>query len=648
MQRTIRILRVGLPIVFAAFVLVIALSWRRSLTTRGREATAPVTSTIRPVDKPQLESKAFEDTQTVAGRVVMRITAERVVAFQSGWNTLENVHLTIYRPTGLTYELNCPQAQFNSSTKEADAKGGVHLISSDNIQIDTAEIHFDGSRLTNHIPVQFRIDQWHGNAGALDLDVQSDELRLYEKFAATMTPVDPAASTLNLNAAEAVYRRKENDVTFNSNVVLLRDRDQLTCDHATGRFTPDRKTLMGLEGQGKVNIEFFGSAGPGRNVVTCDRFWSEVAPNGQINAMNAAGDQALAHAVLSGPPPRDIVARTFRVGLANREVTDLKADTQIVMKELAPLLRTMSGDRLVVYFDPNTHRATNGVVDGNFKYSDPRTQASAVQANFDLVNDRVVLSASPGFDPSVTSDGNTLKAKVIEFAPHAGTAKATGSVIAQLVSKQNGAPAADGTNIFPASKPVFVNSDVVNMRQANRTAVFSGNVRAWQETNTMFTEELQVQGAGDQIAARGNVRLTLYNAGTADQRKTPVLSRSDHLLAHKNDRKIELIGDVKIDDEQRHLTSERATFFFDANHRAERIEADKQVVLIEQPTARRGTGEKATYLVNKRLIYLTGSPATVTDAKGTITAENFAIDLVKNKVEIMSQSAPTSGTYKQQ
>src|SRR5206468_772224 len=103
------------------------------------------------------------------------------------------------------------------------------------------------------------------------------------------------------------------------------------------------------------------------------------------------------------------------------------------------------------------------------------------------------------------------------------------------------------------------------------------------ETNTIFSQELQVQGAGDQVTARGEVRMTLYNTGTGDQqRKTPVLSRSDQLIAHKNDRKIELTGDVKIDDEQRHLTSEKSTVFFDQNRRADRIEAENKVVLLEQ------------------------------------------------------------------
>src|SRR5207244_1050952 len=134
--------------------------------------------------------------------------------------------------------------------------------------------------------------------------------------------------------------------------------------------------------------------------------------------------------------------------------------------------------------------------DGNFKYQDPRNTANAIRANYDLANDKVVLTAEPGFDATVVTDGNTLKAKLIEFSPKAGTAKATGAVIAQLVSRQGG-PSADASNIFPSSRPVFVNSDVVTMRQANKTAMFSGNVRAWQETNTMFAQEMQVQGAGD-------------------------------------------------------------------------------------------------------------------------------------------------------
>jgi lipopolysaccharide export system protein LptA len=645
-QRTIRALRIALPIAFFGFILLIALSWKRAHPGKDRAATEPVTSTIRPIDKPQLESKTFEDTQTIAGRVAARIRAKRLVAFQSGWNTLEDVQLTIFRPTGLTYDIICPQAQFNSTTKEADAKGGVKVTSSDGVEITTAEIHYDGNRITNHIPVQFTIDRWRGKAGALDLDVQAEELRLFEKLDATMQPATPAESPMNLKSEEGVFRRQQNTVDFNTNVTMTRAGDRLVARHMVGRFTPDRKSLMALDGDGNVLITMTDDgSSSGRKEITCDRFASEAA-DGQITAINAVGEPSLAHAVIEGPPKRDIVAHTFRVALANKVVSEVKATGAVVMKEMSDIPREMNAGMVTVYFDPRTHRATSAVADGSFHYKDPKNEGNAVRANYDIVNDHVVLSGEPGFYPSVISDGQTLKAKLIEFSPRAGVAKATGEVIGQLVSRENG-PAADSTNVFPASKPVFVNADLVTMRQENKTAIFSGHVRAWQDLNTMFADELQVEGKGDAVAGRGNVRTFLYNTSGTEQRKTPVLSRSDHLLARKNDRRIDLTGNVKIDDDQRHLTSEKAAFFFDANRKLERIEAENKVVLIEAPTSRKGTGDKATYFVSRRMIYMDGSPATMTDPKGTLSGQQIAIDLNRNKVEIVSPSSATSGTYKQ-
>jgi lipopolysaccharide export system protein LptA len=655
MQKTIRVLRIALPIAFFAFLAVIVVNFRRP-NKPPEQSVAPVVVT-RTGEKAGVESKGFEDTQTIAGRIASHIRADRVVAYTSGWNTLENVHLTIYRPTGLTYELVCPTAQFNSKTKEADAKGGVNVTSSDGVEIITAEIHFDGNRLTNHIPVQFKIDRWNGHAGALDLDVQDETLRLWEKMDATMLPSQPDESPMNLKAAQGMFRRRLNEVEFTEKVVMTRDADLLEGDKMVGRFTADRKSIVGLEGIGHVIIRMAGNSTAvsksgsdlgGKKEIFCDRFWSEVTPTGQISAINAVGEQGPAHAVLDGPPKRDLVARAFRISVVNKAVSEFAAADAVVMKELGETPREVHGDKVVVSFDQATHRASSSTIDGNFRYTDPKNSATAVRANYDIVNDRIVLTAQLGFDPTVISDGQTLKAKVIEFSPKAGTAKATGEVIAQLISKKDSV-SADGTTVFPASKPVFVNSDTVNMRQATKTAIFSGNVRAWQETNTIFAQELQVLGAGDQISARGNVRATLYNASSPGEpvRKTPILSRSDQLYARKNDRKIDLAGNVKIDDDQRHVTSEKAQFLFDANRKIERIDADGKVVLIDQAAQRKGTGDKVTYLVGKKMIYVTGAPATVTGPNGEVKSQQISVDLARNKVEAMGSTSPTLGTYKQ-
>ena len=649
MQRTIRILKIALPFAFFSFLLVLAFSFNRS-HVRDRQAGEPVVVT-RTGETARVESKLFEDTQSIAGRVAMHIRARRVVAYNSGWNTLEDVQLTIYRPTGLTYAIICPNAQFNSQTKEADLKGGVKITSSDGVEVTTAEMHYDGNRLTNRIPVQFKIDRWTGNAGGLDMDVPGETLRLFAHVNATMAPESPADAPTTIAASEGVFRRKENDVTFDQQVVVTRGADRMNCDHAVGRFTIDRKRLMALDGNGHVFIVMAAVTNPGedlggRKEITCERFSSEIGPDGQINAINAFGDAGVAHAVIEGPPKRDLTANRFRISLANRAVHDMRADDNVIMRELAPVARQINGDHLTVLFDQATHKATTSIIEGNFKYHDAKNDATAMRAHYDVGNDRVLLTADAGFDPTVISDGDTLKAKQIEFSPKAGTAKANGDVIAQLASKPGKtAASADGTNLFPAGKPVFVNSDSVLMRQTTKTAVFTGNVRAWQDTNTVISQELQVQGAGDVVTARGNVRMTLYQE-TDTAKKSPILANSDQLLARKNDRRVDMTGNVKINDEQHTMTSERSTFYFDANKKLDRVESDGKLVLVQKQTNRKGTGDKGIYQVPRRVVYLTGNPATATDATGTLSGQQIKFDLARNKVEVVSPTTQTQGTYK--
>lgn len=651
MQRTVRTLRIVLPIAFAAFVLLIYVSWNREKAPKSGATPAPVQGSRRG-DKARLESRGFEDTQTIGGRVVSRIRARRVVAYSSNWNTLEDVQLTIFRANGLTYELSSPQAEFNSQTKEAEAKGGVKVTSSDGITIETAAVRFDGNRLANRVPVKFAIDEWRGSAGALDLDVAGETLRLSQKVKAATQPGNPDGP-MTLDADEGTFRRRENDFTFIGKVHMTRSADDFACDRVMGRFAPDRKALSTLEGWGNVAVTLSGNVGPGEDLggrkhVTSDHFYSEPGTDGKIGAIVFIAESPTpVHAVIEGPPVRDFTARAMRAGFANRAVDEIRAIGGIVMKELGPVTRVITCEKMSVAFDPRIHKASSATLE-LMTFKDPRTTATSSFANYDITNDNVILTSREGLNPTVTSDGNVIKARQIEFSPKAGTARATGGVIAQLVSKQGGATA-DNTSVFPTGKPVFVNSDTATMRNATKTAIFNGNVRAWQETNTLFAQEVQAQGAGDLITARGAVRTILYNTDSAGtERKVPVTSKSDQLIARKAENRIELTGNVRIEDDQRTMTAEKSSFFFDAAKKIDRIEADNKVVLNEPATGRKSTGDRAVYQVPRRMVYMYGKPARAVAPNGTLSGESISIDLAKNKVEVLSPGTPTQGTYKPQ
>jgi lipopolysaccharide transport protein LptA/LPS export ABC transporter protein LptC len=652
MQRTIRVLRFALPIAFLAFVAVLYRSWNPGKGRIPQQPLEAVTSTQRPGDRPEIEAKAFRDVQTIGGRVVSEIIATRVVSFRSGWTTLEGVTLTLYRQNGLTYVIACPQAQFNSQTKEADAKGGVRVTSSDGLEIRTAEIKYDGTRLSNDIPVEFKVDRWNGNAGALDLDVGTETLRLHKNVTATMAPQQPAEQPMTIAGAESVFKRAENIVEFTQSVNMTRGAENMRADYMVGRFTADRKQILGLEGRGHVEIVTAANTAPGedlggRKQIFCDVFNTELGPDGQINVINAIAAENPSRAIMDGPPRRDITARTFRIALANRAVNEIKADWAVEMKELGPETRQINAEHVTVWFDDATRKARSAYLEGAFRYADPKNTASAFRANYDIINDRIILTTDPGWQATVNADGQILKAKQIEFAPRAQTARATGSVIAQLTGKgKTSGATADGTNLFPSNKPVFVNADELNMRQAQKIAHFTGNVRAWQETNTILSQELLVQGAGDSITARGNVRTLLYNTSTDAARKTPMQSTSEQLIARRNERRVELLGNVAIVDETRNLKSEKATLFLDENRKVERMEVENAVNMAETATGRKGTGDKAVYHVDKKLIYVFGKPATISDPKGNVAGQQIVFDVARDRVQVLSSDGKTKGTYK--
>ena len=54
MERTVKTLRIALPILFIGFIAVLVLSFNRAKPRRDKSVNEPVTSTMRPVDRPQI------------------------------------------------------------------------------------------------------------------------------------------------------------------------------------------------------------------------------------------------------------------------------------------------------------------------------------------------------------------------------------------------------------------------------------------------------------------------------------------------------------------------------------------------------------------------------------------------------------------
>jgi lipopolysaccharide export system protein LptA len=659
MQKTVRILRIVLPILFLGFVALIAVSYTAT-SRRAPSGMGAGERSVRQGDRPALVSYTFEDTQSIGGRIVSRIRARRTTGFRSGWYALEDAHLTVYRKEGGTYELVAPLAQFNAQSKHAEISGGVRVSSSDGMEIRTQEVKFDGNRILNRIPVEFRVHQWRGKAGGVDLDVTNDRLRLFESVTAQMKPASAAEVPMTVTAAEATFIRKFGEVKFEGNTTVTRGADRLQCGWIQALFDDTGEILIELKGEGSVVVTFSsgstigaGSASDGEKRLEADRFFCELGPLGEIRAVNALGENGPARAFFAGPPQRRFTAPWLRLALEASSLRELKADNGVVLEEAGPKgPRILRASQMYVYFDPATRRATSSLIQGNVEYRDSEVTASAERANYDIVGDRMVLTPVSGSQVTIVAQKNTIRASLIELSPRDQSMKASGHVAATLVSGGGGGAASAGeTSLFPSGAPVYVNADSGVFRQGNRTAVFQGNVRAWQELNTLLAKELTVRGAGDTVNARGSVKMVLYNArgneptpGAAT--RTPVVATSEALAAKKAERRVELTGNVRIEEMTRLLTTDKATLLFSAAKRLERVDADGKVRIADRSVGRNGSGEKGVYRVSEQMFYLDGRPAELTDPRGVLRGQQIAYDISKNKAVVSSGTAPSESTYK--
>ncbi|MBW3671854.1 MAG: hypothetical protein KY432_09310 [Acidobacteria bacterium] len=247
--RTVRTLKIALPILFIGFIVVIVAFYSERAMPSGDD----ITTTARPEregEQPRLISYEFEDTQTIGDRIISRIRAGKTAGFDSGWYTLDKVEIDIYRQSGGVYTLTAPSAEFNAESKEARAEGGVIVTSGDGLELRTESIISDGRSLTNRVPVRFRVNQWSGTARGAELDVENETLQLTDGVDVSFTGED--TEKLDLTAESAIFNRSDGTATFEKDVVLVRMGDVFRSDRTTAQVDQTGERLIRIEGQGNV------------------------------------------------------------------------------------------------------------------------------------------------------------------------------------------------------------------------------------------------------------------------------------------------------------------------------------------------------------------------------------------------------------
>lgn len=356
-------------------------------------------------------------------------------------------------------------------------------------------------------------------------------------------------------------------------------------------------------------------------------------------------------------------------GRAIRQL-DGSGNTKIADSALDGASSVSTGDVLHVSFEPSAKsnsQIKTAVQEGNVtltqtpaknaRNKDGSSQlplhAAAKRAEYDADSQLLHLIGAP----RVNNGTVDLTAQTIEYHRDSGDASAQGDVKATYLqqAKQPGAPAG---SIFGGQGAVHIVSSQANLEHASGKSIFRGNVRMWQNANSVVAPVIEISREQQSLKADGNggqVDTTISSLMGTRHRPSVVRVKSRTLVYSDKDRRGDFDGDVTAAAPDGTIRSNTAQFFLQpasTQQKAGQSQIDKIIargnVVLAQP-GRKGEGEQLVYTSSDGRYVLTGTsawPPRISDAvHGTTTGAALIFNDQDDSVEVSGgQSAAVTKT----
>ncbi len=352
-----------------------------------------------------------------------------------------------------------------------------------------------------------------------------------------------------------------------------------------------------------------------------------------------AGGQRLRSAVTSGPSQITIrpakaksgqeilVDASQFVGKFNSsgQLISLHGDrhTRIIGRDTGQPDRISTSDSLDAILAPQGG-IQSVVQKGHLEYSDGSRKAWADQGRYTPAAQMLVLTGHP----RVVEAGVTTTADVMKLNRATGEADASGDVkttYSDLKAQPNGA-------LLASSSPIHVTAENMAAHNSPAIAVYTGNVRLWQDANVVQAPRIQFDRDRRDIVASGTPAdpvSTVLVQTDGKGKVMPVTITSPRLIYTNRAREVRLDDGVNVKGDDAILTAQRMDILLEppsgstANKtglsgKVQKIVAEGSVVVRQD--ARKATGDQLTYTPADGKFIMTGKSPCIFDAEhGKIT-----------------------------
>jgi lipopolysaccharide export system protein LptA len=618
-------LEVGILVFGAAFLLLLAVFFRPGQRPTARQQPRAIGNVPADADagQPTTVLSGFDYTESVGEKPIFRIRSERTVGFGAGaglppnWYALQKVALTIYPEAGAPVTVQADRARYDDRTKAAVLSGNVRWAEpQDGALGETDRLEFDPSNRVLRAP-----NALHFTRGTFDVRAASGAYDVRRRTLTLAGPIQGSGTgqgsggLSSIHADSGEYRRDEAVIELRGNVSASSARgDHLACERLLMRFSREGNQPEWARAFGSVRGALAATAagGPARSYSAGEAalFFE---PAGDVRALNLIGKPASVT-----EPERQIAARAIDLDFAGGRPASAHANGDVRVRSDRG---NAEAQKASASFAPAGAFQTLELEGDVHVTGDGRTgRANRV---VDLPDRGIwLLTGSPEASATVEEGGSKVSAARIEIDQNRKSLRAEGSARAVFVPDRD-RPAQASTLLGDPSRPTYGKADRIVLDRETRLAALSGRASLWQDSSSIFADDITLNDAEKTAVAVGRVRAVLVRPpapATPGAREEPAVVLARRLLYRESESSAVFEDSVTVTRGTWRATGDRGVAYFGKDRKLERVELSGAVTLADRATGRTGTGDRAIDYPREGRTVLSGSPARVSDAEGNRVA----------------------------
>lgn len=627
----LRRLEVGILVFGAAFLALIAFFFRSGhapATGGGRFASGGRESSDVPGapqgGRPTTLLQGFDYTESVGEKPLFRIRSERTIGFGPGaglppnWYALEKVSLTLYPEAGAPVTVLADRAQYDDRTKAAVLSGNVRWVESqDGALGETEKLEFDPSKRTLRAPTSL-----HFTRGTFDVraasgayDVRSRKLTLAGPIRGTGTG-QGSGGLSSIAGDSGEYRREEAVIELQGNVSARSAKgDTLACGRLLMRLSPESNRPEWARAFSRVRGTLApAGAGAAARAYSADEAALLFDSSGEVRSIHLIGNPA---AVTEAN--RQLAARSVDLDIAGGRPVSARASGDVKLRSdrgNAEAMRASAsfaagGDFQTLELEGDVHLEGDG-------------RTGRANRVVDIPGRGVwLLTGTPEKSATVEESGSRVSASRIEIDRIRKTLRAEGNARAVFVPSKDH-PADGAALLGDPTKPTYGKAERIVLDRETHLASLSGTASLWQDSSSVFADDITLNDVEKSAAAVGKVRAVLTRApalgAKGSVREEPTVVTARRLLYRESESSAVFEDGVTVTRGAWRASGDRGVAFFTKDRKLERIELSGGVALADRTTGRTGAADRAVDYPNEGRTVLNGSPARVSDAEGNRVA----------------------------